>query len=268
MKKVLIVGSDSMIGSLLFKYLIKKNTVKVIGTTRRSDLQTNHIYLNLENIKKFKPPETDVCVFCAGMTNIKECEEKKDLSGFINVTNTLKLMLKVSKTTFNTKFIFLSTSNFDNVYGKQKKLVEDVILEREWGTVLRISKVINSKNERFNSWKEKIKQGKKIYPLIDMSLSPVPAGFVVKVIYELILRPYDGVIECSNMQDLSYYHFMRLSGAGDLIQPRKSIDVRINPGPINSILDTHILRNVIGLTPPNIEWIAHKIFNDPEALDE
>ena len=77
MKRILIIGVDSLIGKALYNAL--KKTFIVYGTSRRKETS----FYNLNLIWKLKKwphlPDSDVIICCAAMANILECEDKKKL---------------------------------------------------------------------------------------------------------------------------------------------------------------------------------------------
>ena len=96
MKKILITGSNGLLGQKLVYALIKRMDIQVIATSvgpNRLIKQEGYIYepLDITNkseveavIKKYQP---DVIINTAAMTNVDACETKREECWTLNVTS-------------------------------------------------------------------------------------------------------------------------------------------------------------------------------------
>src|SRR3990167_5396214 len=112
MTTILIIGSDSTIGSHLTRQL-ETHGDTVYGTTRHLDRCTEtNFFLDLLNPDAFNLPDhinIDIVVFYAAISIIKDCEKNKALSYQINVEAPIKLACYL-KNKFNPFMIFLSSN--------------------------------------------------------------------------------------------------------------------------------------------------------------
>ncbi len=95
MKKILITGSNGLLGQKLVYALIKRDDVKVIATSlgaNRLIKQDGYLYESLDIINKtavekiFSKYKPDVIINTAAMTNVDACETKRDECWALNVT--------------------------------------------------------------------------------------------------------------------------------------------------------------------------------------
>lgn len=225
MKKILIIGIHSYIGTNLRKFLIKKN-FEVFGTThKKSKINKKNIYLNLKNPKNnFITKDFDAVVFCASVTSLKMCENKPEITKKINVTNTIKLMEYLNSKLIFTLFIssnlvFDGNRPFYRVldkpnpicnYGKYKYLVEKYIKKKKFNnfSVLRSTKVIGQKSKFIKKIKEKIKNKKPIYYDKDYFLSPVQINEICKVIFKILKKKKKGLYQISGKKEYLLNSFL------------------------------------------------------------
>ena len=129
MKKILITGSNGLLGQKLLHALIKRSDVEVIATSfgeNRMLKKTGYIYESLditnkaevENIiNKFKP---DVIINTAAMTNVDACESKRDECWALNVEAVQNIANTIATNSPKTHLIHLSTDFiFDGEKGSE-----------------------------------------------------------------------------------------------------------------------------------------------------
>jgi len=221
MKKVLIIGVDSLIGKTL--YLNLKKIFKVYGTSRRE--QNDFLKLNLlSSMKKFPSiTNIDTIIFCAGITNIVNCQRKKNLSNKINI-NGLKKVLKKYKNKKNQIIYFSSTCVFDgkkpfqkikdirkplNHYGYQKKVCEDLILNNK-GLIIRAAKLVETSSSLIKKWKKDLKQGKNIFPYTGVNTSLISLKNIVEIIKYSIDKKKSGILHLSAPDEISYLDIAKI----------------------------------------------------------
>lgn len=226
--KILILGSKGYLGKFLSIYLKKFKKFYVLDdqiNKNRIDLTTKK---NLKKIIFLKNPE--MIINCCGMTNIDDCERKKNLSYKINV-DLLKNIFLIKKK-FNLKFqlIHFSTDQLynkkiqkknvekalpflGNVYSKQKFMSEKICLQNK-SLIFRINLIGKSfsKKVSFTDWIIKNLRKKNIfYGFEDSIYSPISLISLSKIIKEiLITKKYNhyGVFNLGSIGSISKYEFI------------------------------------------------------------
>ena len=223
---ILIIGATGQIGSKLLTTL-PENDLSVIGTSRNQHQisgDNNVIYDLREDIdEKITLSDFDWCIICAAETSIKKCNTDPSNSHFINVERTINLIDKCYDA--EVKVLFLSsvsvfdgskalctvddTPNPTTTYGKQKLEVENYILEHHKNncSVVRLTKVIDSRTPLIMTWRENLSAGKTITAFTNKLLSPLPSDNVCELILTIVKRNLNGTFQLGGSQELSYYEF-------------------------------------------------------------
>lgn len=128
-KRVLVTGSNGLLGQKLIKKLVENKNYELIASSRgdnRISKTTGFIYETMDITDpvdihrvfyKYKP---DIIINTAAMTNVDECENDRDTCWKLNVT-AVELMLQAAEK-YNTHFIHLSTDFiFDGENGPYKE---------------------------------------------------------------------------------------------------------------------------------------------------
>lgn len=129
MKKILITGSNGLLGQKIVKALVKRSNVETIATSsgeNRMIDKNGYIYesLDITNkqeitavLLKYKP---DVIINTAAMTNVDACETKKEECWAVNVSAVQYFVDAISENNLNCHFIHLSTDFiFDGEKGSE-----------------------------------------------------------------------------------------------------------------------------------------------------
>ena len=284
---ILVVGSDSLIGRELITYLRQAGD-SVIGTTRRqASISQNNLFLDLsDGFRQWQcPPGIKVAVILAGITDIAECQNNPAWTKKINQERIIDLIsLLVSQGVY---VIYISTSAvFDGTkpfrkpldftsptteYGKQKVVVETAIQQwKDSVAILRVTKIYGDPKEvfLFRDWIKHLREGRCIYPFSNMTVAPISSAGIVSVLRILIDRKLPGIFHLSGNRDISYEEVAYLGA--DLLKLDKKL---IQPIPAEqaeryigvvlkySSLDMDTLREVIGLNPPDVEWVITNVFS-------
>jgi len=209
MKKILITGSNGLLGQKLVYALLKRKDVQVIATScgaNRLLKQDGYIYesmdiTNKSDIEKvFSKYHPDVIINTAAMTNVDACETKKEECWSLNVTAVQNLVDVISQQpkTNNHQLIHLSTDFiFDGEKGSEyietdipnplsyyakSKLESEKILEKskiKWAiarTIIVYGIVDNMSRSNIVLWaKEALTKGQKINVVDDQFRSPTLA---------------------------------------------------------------------------------------------
>lgn len=130
MKKVLITGSNGLLGQKLVYALLNRSDVQVIATSlgvNRMKKQEGYIYESLDITSKlevesiFKKYRPDVLINTAAMTNVDACETKREECWSINVTAVQNIVDVIEYADYNhCHLIHLSTDFvFDGEKGSE-----------------------------------------------------------------------------------------------------------------------------------------------------
>lgn len=211
-KKILVLGSNGFIGRAISKKL-KKNHYLVLELNRKD-------YSDF-NIKKKKYPDLgkfDVIIFCAGISQIDECEKNKKSTKYINSECVYDIFEKYGN--YNTQIVAFSSSHVfsgnkkkytihnkrypKTIYGMQKVNLENNIYKLN-GLIIRTTKVINSDYYRFKEWSKMLRQNQIIQPAANLNVSLVFLNTLTDLTDYLIKIDYRGLEQLSGKDQISYY---------------------------------------------------------------
>ncbi len=211
MQKILITGSNGLLGQKLVYKLKDKANLQCIATARGENRLVNKSgyeyaeldITNYENVEEvFAKHKPDVVINTAAMTNVDACETEKEACWLLNVTsvqNQVNVLEKLSEKDSNYKpqFIHLSTDFiFDGTHGPldenekpnplsyyaDSKLAAEEIVQSSslhWAiarTVLVYGIVDNMSRSNIVLWvKQNLEQGKSINVVDDQYRTPTLA---------------------------------------------------------------------------------------------
>ena len=247
-KSALVIGENSKLGKGLTNSLMQKS-FKVTGTTHKiTSIKPQNYFLDLLYPTTFNNlPDFDVAYITAGINNIEVCEKFSEFSYLVNVTNTLKLIEKLSKHCdrvyfFSSNCVFhgmnksvsveASHSPINN-YGKQKAKVENYIIDKiENCKIIRLSKVFDETAILPNFITNLIKSlsaEKKIETYSNFHISPIGLKYSVEMIINNIHNLKDTIYQISAISDISYldiaHHVANVKQLkSSLIIPKKYIN--------------------------------------------
>lgn len=204
MKKILITGSNGLLGQKLIYQLVGYPNFQVYASSRgenRTILKKRYEYIPLDITDPKEVEETfeeirpDVVINTAAMTNVDECEAKKEQCWDLNVNATKYLVAACEK--YNSHLIHLSTDFiFDgedgpyaeedlpnplSYYGESKVASEKVVTDSRcnWAivrTVLVYGVADNMSRSNIVLWaKEALESGKELTVVDDQFRSPTLA---------------------------------------------------------------------------------------------
>jgi len=129
MKKILITGSNGLLGQKIVLALSKRNDVNVIATSlgaNRMKMQDGYVYESLDITNKsevdaiFIKYNPNVIINTAAMTNVDACETKKEECWSLNVTAVQHFVDVITSAKSDCQFIHLSTDFiFDGEKGNE-----------------------------------------------------------------------------------------------------------------------------------------------------
>ena len=240
-KGILIIGSDSEIGSFIFNKF-KKSGIDVHGTSKRNNyIKNSKIEFDLLDKKyPFNFDNYDTCMICAGINKIDFCERNPVQARNVNVLSIIRLIEECKKN--NIYVIYLSSvSVFDGTrsfyqvndkpnpftkYGKFKLEVENFILKNylENSCILRLSKVISDNTPIIKKWINEYAEGKPIYAYKDKFIAPVTLNQVFLKLNILLSANKSGIFHLSGKNDISFYDFSK-----NFFKKEDIFDVEIKP---------------------------------------
>ena len=221
----LVVGGDSLVGAAIQRHCHELGVPVAISSRRPG---TTNIFLDLGD-PDFSPLERTRYAYafiCAGVTDMRACQNEPAATRRINVVNTIELMCRLADR--GAHLVFFSTSQvFDgetpapaedavtspkNEYGAQKLAVEQEIARRELSAaILRPTKILAKHPVGvFKAWFEALAKGNAIQAATNMALSPVLVGDVAEAAGRLAAGGHRGIWHLGARDEMSYFDAARL----------------------------------------------------------
>ncbi|MFD1316952.1 SDR family oxidoreductase [Namhaeicola litoreus] len=237
MKRILVTGSNGLLGQNLVKFLVK-HRFEVIALSRGENKLKkyegfNYIDVNLEEFEKIKELienlKPNVIVHTAAMTNVDQCELEQKSCFTANV-EVVENLVKCCQTNdihlihLSTDFIFDGIKGFYkekdkpnpvNYYGLSKLKSEELILKSTIKyTILRTILVYGLTEELKSNivfWvKNNLENGKDIHVVTDQYRMPTHVNDLVFACHEAIIREVCGVYHISSSELLSIFEVANL----------------------------------------------------------
>jgi dTDP-4-dehydrorhamnose reductase len=234
MYKVIITGSNGLLGQSLLELLLKeKNKYQIFGFSRgtnrsgRTDFKYTSIDITDENllkesIHKIKP---DFIINTAAITNVDVCETQKEACNLLNVT-AVKWLTEISEE-LNTHIIHISTDFiFDGKkehyketdtpnplsnYGISKLKSEEVLIASACNytilrTILVYGKVFDMSSSNLVLWVKKMLEDKKEITIVDDQFRmPTYAADLALTCKIAMDKKVTGIFHVSSKELLSIY---------------------------------------------------------------
>ncbi len=233
MKKILITGSNGLLGQKLIKFLIDKNKYYIYGVSRGENRLQNkegYTYYNIDITDKVKLTEfinniqPNFIIHTAAMTNVDQCELNKKECDLINV-NTVKHIVEICKKQnihlihISTDFIFdgkkgyykeEDTPNPISYYGLSKLKSEQIILDANIKyTILRTILVFGLTDELKNNivlWvKNNIENKQQINVVTDQLRMPTFVDDLAKACIYAVENKVEGIFNVSTNKLMSIF---------------------------------------------------------------
>jgi dTDP-4-dehydrorhamnose reductase len=246
--KILVTGSNGMLGSELCKSIIKTDKYNLIATSnsvQKFETIGNYIYeqLDITDFNKtnliisfYKP---DIIINCAALTNVDLCQQDKKSCYDLN-TSAVDDLVNICKENnikliqISTDFVFdgteelygeLSIPNPINFYGKCKLDAENSIINSNIDyAIVRTSTLYNNdinSNNLITFIKRKLSNNESINMVSDQLRSPTSVNDLSNGIISIIENNFNGIINIAGSDILSPYDMaIRIS---DLIGYNKNL---------------------------------------------
>jgi dTDP-4-dehydrorhamnose reductase len=262
-KKILITGSNGLLGQKLVYRLLNEPGVEVIATSKGANRlikQDGYAYQSMDItnaqevdavINKFKP---DVVINTAAMTNVDACETAIDECRKMNVDAVQYLIDAIKKQTTNAQLIHLSTDFiFDGKNGPyretdipyppksvycESKLLSEKVVEKsgiKWAiirTVLVYGVVDNMSRSNIVLWaKDSITAGKKINVVDDQFRTPTLAEDLAEGCVLAAMKGATGIYHISGKDFMDILQMVQRIADfwhldKSLINPAKTSDIK------------------------------------------
>jgi dTDP-4-dehydrorhamnose reductase len=229
-KKILILGSNSLIGNSLIGKLNKKYTIFTTYHTKKINKKDLKIDLldvkTLENAFVISKPDI-VINLCGVYKNLDYCEKNKKFVMDIN-GKALKIISKISNQYnsfligFSSDFVFDGKSgNYKeddqvspiNYYGKTKAVGEKNIQENANDYCIIRTSMIYGKNQLRNTLAgmilNKVRLEEELKIINDQFMTPTHLENFTKMLTEIIEIKYKGIIHLAGPERMSRYDFAK-----------------------------------------------------------
>lgn len=258
MTKIWLVGANGQVGTAI-QETIDSLKVELLNTDLEDlDITNTDAVLNFSEINR-----PDVIINCAAVTDVKQCEENKELAFKVNALGARNLSLAARKV--KAKLVQLSTddvfdglsnepySEFDNpnpktVYGKSKLAGENYVKEFTERHFIIRSNWIYGKGTNFISRLLNVCETQETIAIAsDQFGAPTYANDLAQMILKLIYTNEYGTYHVTAKGSCSRYEFakeiLRLAGKDVEVLPVPTKDAQLSTvRPVYTVLDNFILR--------------------------
>lgn len=274
MKKVLLLGSDGMLGGELAERLIKKYDI-ITTTINTLDICDKEAVIN--KVKKEKPY---FIINCAAYTNVDGCEVNYDLANKINgqaLANIAEAAKIVGATVIHisTDYVFEGNLSLEKIYtedmspnpisayGKTKLLGEENIQKHDKYYILRTAWLYGIRGKNFVKTMLKLSKEKdEISVVSDQHGSPTSTIALCKIIEQIMEKePKYGIYHATCEGFTTWYEFTKKifeeAGIKTNVKPITSLEYKemysnSSNRPKNSMLSKEKLHKV-GIYPEKYE---------------
>jgi len=242
MKKILVTGSNGLLGQKLTSLIKQKDEYRLIATGRgenRNPDKEGYDYVSLDITNEQEVNEVmnvqrpDFVINTAAMTNVDQCEEDREACWALNV-KAVSYLVKACKT-YNSFFLHLSTDfifdgkngpydetaspNPVSYYGESKLAAEEVLLKSDiaWAmarTVLVYGITPNMSRSNIILWvKKSLEEKKQIQVVNDQWRTPTLAEDLAMGCYLIVQHKAQGIYNISGKDLLNPYQMAMQTAA-------------------------------------------------------
>lgn len=232
-KRVLVTGSNGLLGQHLVSLLVKNEGFDVVATGRGEDRlqESGYKYYELDITDKaqvsqiFDIVQPDMVVHSAAMTQVDDCEQNPEKAELVNVTAT-SYLIDAART--NTAFFLYVSTDFVfggdkgmltekdmpnpvNLYGHTKLRAEKLVQQSDLSyaiarTVLVYGQVKDMSRSNIVLWvKRNLEEGKPIRVVEDQWRTPTYVGDLAMGCMLLLQKQSEGVFHISGKDYLRPY---------------------------------------------------------------
>ena len=231
--KVLITGSNGMLGKDIVQFFSSEDDYDVYGINRKHDsilAESKSVVCDITNLNELQmileEIQPNIIIHCAAMVDVEGCEKNKEYADKLNIDSTRQLA------TFNpesTKFVYISTDSvFDgqyggyieesekrpiNYYATTKSLAEEVVQSINQNIIIIRTNIYGFHKNRGKSLVEwalsELLERRKISGFNDVYFNPVYTKQLARIVLELLKINYSGIIHVGSDKPVSKYEFLR-----------------------------------------------------------
>ena len=286
MKKILVIGSNGLLGQSIVKKFNRHYEITGCSLEQENynSVYSFHEYFQLDITKRsevrnfFSHHKPDIIINAAAYTNVDKCEDERKLCWEINVKG-VENILEVSES-FSPVFLQISSDYiFDGSTGPYREIDDPKPLGYYGFCKLAAEKLLRACGLEYliirtailygNGYKvrpnyvtwviNELKHGKKIDVVNDQHGNPTFVDDLSETIYRLLDKDAYGIFHVSGRESCSRYDFaLKIAKIfelnSDLIQETTSdkLDQK-TPRPMNSSFVLYKLHNTIDWLPSNVE---------------
>lgn len=289
--KVLITGSNGMLGKDIVQLLTLAGSYDVFGMNRKHDsslAEGKSVVCDITNFNELQmiveEIQPNIIIHCAAMVDVEGCEKNKEYADKINVDSTRQLATFKPE---STKFVYISTDSvFDgqdggydedtaknpiNYYATTKSLAEAVVESVNRNSIIIRTNIYGFHKDRGKSLVEwalnELLERRKISGFNDVYFNPVYTKQLARIVFELLKINYSGIIHVGADNPISKYEFLRRLALKFKVDPElvDSIsvdDISFNAKrPKNTSLSTRKLQKLLNCEI-NIDDGLHELLRD------
>jgi dTDP-4-dehydrorhamnose reductase len=277
-------------GGLIGQYMVKTAYRWVPGWEIRGWSRANVDLTDFDAVDRlWSTLRPSAVVHCAALSRTKDCEHDPALARLVNVSVTEHL----SKLAQNIPFLFLSSGEVFNgqkgwytetdaatpinEYGRTKLCAEQSVLENPRHTVVRIVLTAGESTQKDRSFVEDMcrvaRSGRECRLYTDEFRCPLPAGVIVRAIWELIQRERPGLYHLGGAERLSRWQIGELllpwypELKGCLVKGSARDHVGA-PRPADLSLRCEAIENLLSFRLPGLsEWLRERASRGTDLWD-
>jgi dTDP-4-dehydrorhamnose reductase len=293
MKKILITGSNGMLGKAAVGYFLKE--YEVVGI----DIKGNDIFLSskslpiaqigcniIDQIKLeeiFKKEKPDIVLHCAALIDVDYCENNIKHACDVNIIGTDNIVSLCKK--YSIKMIYISTSMvFDgskseyfedditnplNYYAVSKRIGEVLAITSDKNLVIRTNIIGLSKGSYFDWVYKKIINNERLGGYTNINLNAIYVNDFVKYIDMLLKAEKTGVYHITSRDWVSKYKFAKMLEK-EMGKNRRMLTYKtryqneIIKRPENAVLNCSKFEREFNLKFPTVKETLKKVLKDKE----
>ncbi|GGB94128.1 SDR family oxidoreductase [Dyadobacter sediminis] len=239
-KRILVTGSNGLLGQKLIELLVSENTCETIATAKggnRLNFSKGYEFLEMDVTDPVQVDQVmgaarpDVVIHTAAMTNVDQCESEKDACWKLNVTAVEIVVAACRKYDVflehvSTDFIFDGTAgpykeedlpNPVSFYGWSKYAAEKVVIHSgiNWAiarTVLVYGIAHDMSRSNIILWvKKSLEEGKAIKVVTDQFRTPTLAEDLAKGCFLIAGRKEQGIFNISGSDFMTPYEMAMMT---------------------------------------------------------
>lgn len=273
--KVLITGSNGMLGKDIIQILTLTGNYDVFGMNRKHDnnlAEGKSVVCDITNLNELKmiveEIQPNIIIHCAAMVDVEGCQKNKEYADRLNVESTRQLATFKPE---STKFVYISTDSvFDgqdggydentvknpiNYYATTKSLAEEVVQNINQNSIIIRTNIYGFHKNRGKSLVEwalsELLERRNISGFNDVYFNPIYTKQLARIVFELLKSNYSGIIHVGADEPVSKHEFLRklafkFEVDPELVESSSVDDISFNARrPKNTSLSTRKLQKLL-----------------------